>query len=65
MSTWTREDRTAVGRITELIEELLDAHCDTVCLCDEQASEPEWAAHRDYLQGLQRTGQRLLAELQD
>lgn len=52
-----------LDRLTELIDELLNAHCDTVCLAEQCSDDPEWAAHADYLRGLQRIGQRTLAEL--
>jgi hypothetical protein len=51
------------ARLAELTQELLDAHCDTVCLARQLDPGPEWAAHVDYLKGLQRVGQRTLAEL--
>jgi hypothetical protein len=50
-------------RLLDLTQELLDAHCDTVCLGEAPASSVEWAAHVEYLKGLQRVGQRALAEL--
>lgn len=51
------------ARLAELTQELLDAHCDTLCLARHLDPRPEWAAHVDYLKGLQRVGQRTLAEL--
>ena len=60
----TTGDHTALtARLAELAQELLDAHCDTVCLARQLDACPDWAAHVDYLQGLQRVGQRTLAEL--
>ena len=50
-------------RLSELTEELLDAHCDTVCLAEALPAGPAWAAHLAYLRDLQRVGQRTLAEL--
>jgi hypothetical protein len=55
--------RHAIERLAELCDELLSAHCDTVCLADALAADPEWAAHSDYLRGLQRVGQQTLAQL--
>jgi hypothetical protein len=54
---------TASERLIELAQELLDAHCDTVCLADELQNLPRWAAHVDYLKGLQRVAQRTLADV--
>jgi hypothetical protein len=53
----------SVDRLTELVYELLDAHRDTVCLADDQADEPGWAAHLEYLRDLQRVGHEVLAQL--
>jgi hypothetical protein len=50
-------------RLIQLTEELLDAHCDTVCLVETLPAGPDWAAHIEYLKDLQRVGQRKLAEL--
>ena len=50
-------------RLALLVDELLDAHCDTVFLAEGVAQEPAWAAHVRYLKDLQRVGQRTLAEL--
>jgi hypothetical protein len=55
--------RNAIDRLTELVDELLSAHCDTVCLAEPLGSDPDWAAHADYLRGLQRIGQQTLAQL--
>ena len=63
MSLTAPGHQAASDRLSELTHELLDAHCDTVCLADELASGPEWAAHVEYLKDLQRIGQRMLAEL--
>jgi hypothetical protein len=59
----TPDHQLIADRLGELAHELLDAHCDTVCLADELAAEPRWAAHVEYLKDLQRVGQRTLAEL--
>jgi hypothetical protein len=63
MSLTTPGRQAASDRLIELTHELLDAHCDTVCLADEPAGGPQWAAHMEYLKDLQRIGQRTLAEL--
>ena len=47
--------------MTAQIDELLDAHCDTVCIASEMSDGPEWRAHVDYLRDLQRVGQQTLA----
>ena len=59
----TPDHQLIADRLGELTHELLDAHCDTVCLADELSAEPRWAAHVEYLKDLQRVGQRTLAEL--
>lgn len=59
----TPDHQLIADRLGELTHELLDAHCDTVCLANELAAEPRWAAHVEYLKDLQRIGQRTLAEL--
>jgi hypothetical protein len=54
----------ALAQFTGLIDELLDAHCDTVCLAsDVPADDPAWAAHLDYLRALGRVGHRTLADV--
>jgi hypothetical protein len=72
MSLAAHENHSVIDRLTELIDELLDAQCDTVCLADELAADPRWSArlaadprwsaHLDYLRGLQRIGQQTLAQ---
>lgn len=61
----TAGDHQAVtDRLAELVQELLDAHCDTVCLRDDVvAGSPGWSGHIEYLKDLQRVGQRTLAEV--
>jgi hypothetical protein len=56
-------DSTAVDHLTELVYELLDAHEDTLRLAGEPLDDLRWAAHLDYLRGLQRIGQEMLARL--
>jgi 2,4-dienoyl-CoA reductase-like NADH-dependent reductase (Old Yellow Enzyme family) len=51
----------AGGYATELVYELLDAHVDTMRMARELDADPEWAAHLDYLRGLQRVGREALA----
>ncbi len=47
-----------------LMYELLDAHDDTARLASELAAHDRlWAAHLDYLRGLQRTGREILAQI--
>jgi hypothetical protein len=53
----------SAARLAELVHELLDAHCDTVCLANELTHEPGWAGHLHYLRDLQRAGHEILAEL--
>lgn len=63
MSLSTTDLQDTTQRLLELTQELLDAHCDTVCLSETPASDVEWTAHVEYLKDLQRVGQRALAEL--
>jgi hypothetical protein len=46
--------------LVSLVYELLDAHGDTIELAAGEV-EPAWAAHVDYLRGLQRVGREALA----
>jgi hypothetical protein len=57
----------AVGleHLTQLVYELLDAHGDTMALAAELLDDPVWAAHLNYLQGLQRVGREVLAHTED
>jgi hypothetical protein len=52
-----------VEYLTTLVYELLDAHDDTLRLASGLAPDPLWAAHADYLRGLQRVGRAALAEV--
>ena len=52
---------TTSGYVTELVYELLDAHADTLLMARELDGDPAWAAHLDYLRGLQRIGREALA----
>jgi hypothetical protein len=47
--------------VTELVYELLDAHADTLLMARDLDEDPAWAAHLDYLRGLQRIGREALA----
>jgi hypothetical protein len=49
--------------LTDLVYELLDAHCDTICLADEGDDSAVWAAHLHYLRDLQRVGLETLARV--
>ena len=50
--------------LVALVYELLDAHGDTISLARPAAeSDAAWAAHLDYLQGLQRVGREALARV--
>jgi hypothetical protein len=63
MSLTAGDHEAVADRLAELVEELLDAHCDTVCLADDLAGSPGLSAHIEYLKDLQRVGQRTLAEV--
>jgi hypothetical protein len=62
---------TTTELLTDLVYELLDAHCDTVCLAGDADDSVAWvaddsvawAAHLDYLRDLQRVGREALARL--
>ena len=48
--------------VAALVDELLDAHADTVELAVQLAGDdPRWGAHLDYLRALQRVGKAALA----
>lgn len=47
----------------DLVDELLEAHLDTVELALEPRSDFEWSSHVEYLRALHRCGQELLARL--
>lgn len=47
--------------LTELLEELLDAHLDTIELAPWAPVDPRWQAHLEYLRALQRRSCELLA----
>jgi hypothetical protein len=53
----------SVQHLTTLVYELLDAHEDTARLAAELCGDPRWAAHTDYLRGLQRVGRETLAHV--
>jgi hypothetical protein len=63
MSIAARDRQARSDRLAELVQELLDAHCDTVCMADDPRAAYGWTAHVEYLKDLQRVGQRTLAEL--
>jgi hypothetical protein len=63
MSLTTGDRRAVPDRLAELTQELLDAHCDTVCLAVDLRAAPDWIRHVEYLKALRRVGQRTLAEL--
>jgi hypothetical protein len=68
---------TTTELLTDLVYELLDAHCDTICLAGNAGDGDEWpahvagdagdgdvwAAHLDYLRDLQRVGREALARV--
>lgn len=49
--------------LTDLVYELLDAHCDTIYLADEREDAAVWEAHLHYLRDLQRVGREALARV--
>lgn len=56
-------DTTATGPLSSLLYELLDAHLDTIALAGPLEPNQHWAAHLDYLRGLQRVGREMLARV--
>lgn len=52
----------ASGTLIELVYELLDAHDDTARLADTTGCGEQWAAHLEYLRGLQRVAREVLAQ---
>jgi hypothetical protein len=50
-------------RLVRLVDELTDAHEDTVRLAHEPATVLEWQVHLDYLRALQRLARETLARL--
>ena len=49
--------------LTDLVYELLDAHCDTICLAEEADESVAWDAHLHYLRDLLRVGREALARV--
>jgi hypothetical protein len=54
---------TTTELLADLVYELLDAHCDTICLVEEADDSVVWAAHLHYLRDLQRVGREALARV--
>lgn len=52
---------TPADQLGRLLYELLDAHLDTITLACSLEQDQSWAAHLDYLRGLQRVGRETLA----
>ncbi|MBV9004242.1 MAG: hypothetical protein JO181_06250 [Solirubrobacterales bacterium] len=58
-----RTGAATTDHLTDLVYELLDAHCDTIRLATEADESVVWAAHVDYLRDLQRVGREVLARV--
>ena len=56
-------DATPANQLSGLLYELLDAHLDTIEMADPLSQNERWAAHLDYLRGLQRVGREALARV--
>lgn len=54
---------TPTDRLSGLLYELLDAHIDTINLAGPLEENQYWAAHLDYLRGLQRVARETLARV--
>jgi hypothetical protein len=52
-----------IDQLQQLVDELLDAHEDTVRLATAPATAVEWQVHLDYLRALQRVAQESLARI--
>ena len=63
MARTAPSEHPTMARLTELVQELLDAHCDTICLADGVEADPSWAGHLRYLQDLRRAGEAVLARV--
>jgi hypothetical protein len=58
------QDAVTTEYLVRLVYELLDAHGDTIDLARPVVgADPDWAAHLNYLQGLQRVGRETLARV--
>jgi hypothetical protein len=51
------------AEIAPLLDELIDAHADTVQLASGLAADPYWGAHLQYPRALQRAGSETLARM--
>jgi hypothetical protein len=58
------ESAYAGSSLTPLLEQLLDAHADTLRLSTGDLQSVEWSAHRAYLRDLQRAGYEALARIE-
>ena len=56
-----RHSTDGVFVLSRLVYELVDAHSDTAQLADDFRDDLAWAAHLDYLRGLQRVARETLA----
>lgn len=54
---------TPTDHLSGLLYELLDAHIDTINLAGSLEDNQHWAAHLDYLRGLQRVARETLARV--
>jgi hypothetical protein len=59
----TKSTINAPAELVELVYELLDAHDDTARLARAGTDDHSWAAHLEYLVGLQRVGRETLARI--
>jgi translation initiation factor 2B subunit (eIF-2B alpha/beta/delta family) len=50
-----------VAQLHRLVEELTDAHEDTVLLATSRATALEWQVHLDYVRAMQRLAHETLA----
>jgi hypothetical protein len=58
-----RTGTTSTDYLSDLVYELLDAHCDTIRLAGDTDEGGAWPAHLEYLRDLQRVGREALARL--
>jgi len=55
--------RTEKDLLAHLVQELTDAHEDTVRLATARSTELEWDVHLDYVRSLQRLAREALAQV--
>jgi len=57
------ERGSTLSAMVHMLEELLDAHLDTVVMALNDGPDGDWLSHVDYLRALHRHGESVLARL--